>query len=184
MTKLITTLVIALFALVSFAQTESKTTSSYSISINTDDDDDGYNTSVSIKNSDDVLRLKARFNKHKTHKVKEILLKRLGKDDLKINGNTYQWSNGNDDDEFECKLSDGNLFIIVDKQVVANHFFKEINTLVNDLRYVISGHDSKKEAKKDKDRAKRDLERAQRDLERAERDLERAKRDLERAKKN
>ena len=81
MTKLITTLVIAILTIVSCAQTESKTKSSYSISINTDDDSN-YNTSVSIKNSDDILRLKARFHKSKTSKVKEVLLNRLGKDNL------------------------------------------------------------------------------------------------------
>ncbi|WP_460220502.1 hypothetical protein [Psychroserpens sp. MEBiC05023] len=166
--------------------TPPKTTSgtSYSISIDNDDDETS-NSSVSISISDDAYKFRSSFHNTKNEGVKNMLIKHLGKQDLKINGNTYLWSNSNGGDEFfECKLTKGHLRMYVDTEIASKSLFDKIQTLGNDLKYYISGTDRKKEEAKKAERAQRDLERAQRNLERAQRDLERAKRDAERSKRN
>lgn len=158
--------------------TPPKTTSgtSYSISIDNDDDETS-NSSVSISISDDAYKFRASFHKSKTEGVKSMLVNQLGKTNLKVNGNTYIWSDSkNGDDVFESKLTRGHLRMYLDTEVSSKEFLEKINTLGNDLKYYISGTDPKKEKAKKAERAQRDLERAQRDLERAKRDLERAKR--------
>ncbi len=187
MTKLITTLVFIAFTIICTAQThtESTTSSSMSYSINIDSDNDyTNNSSVSIKNSDDILRLKATFHKSKNLKIKEILLDRLGRNNLQIKKNTLIWKNNTKNEDFECELNEGRLFLIVDKHLVTNQFFEKISALVDDLKVIISGDDSKKRKKISQERDQRNLNRAKRDLDRAKENLKRAKENLERAKKN
>lgn len=157
---------------------------SYSISID-NDDDKTHNSSVSISISDDSYKFKASYHKSKNDGVKAMLLDQLGKENLKVNGNTYLWSNSeNGDDVFECKLTKGHLRMYVDTEIASKGFIDKINTLGNDLKYYISGTSKEKEEAKKLERAKRDMERAQRELERAQRDLERAKRETKKAKNN
>ena len=188
-------LVVALFSTFSTnAQTvpdppkppKAKTTSgtSYSISIENDDDQQ-HNSSVSVSISDDSYKFRASYHKSKNEGVKAILLNKLGKGNLSINGNTYLWSDSQSGDEvFECKLTKGHLRMYVDTEVASKGFTEKINKLGNDLKYFISGTDPKKEKAKKAERAKRELERAERELERAKRELERAERDAKRAKGN
>ena len=153
---------------------------SYSISIDNDDDETS-NSSVSISISDDTYKFRSSFHKSKNAGVKAMLLKSLGKANLKINGNTYLWSDSKSGDEvFECKLTKGHLRMHLDTDVASKGFLNKIQELGNDLKYYISGTDRKKEEAKKAEHAQRDLERAQRDLERAQRDLERAKRNTKR----
>nr|WP_321245321.1 hypothetical protein [uncultured Psychroserpens sp.] len=153
---------------------------SYSISIDNDDDETS-NSSVSISISDDTYKFRSSFHKSKNAGVKTMLLKTLGKTNLKINGNTYLWSDSKSGDEvFECKLTKGHLRMHLDTDVASKGFLNKIQELGNDLKYYISGTDRKKEDAKKTEHAQRDLERAQRDLERAQRDLERAKRNTKR----
>jgi len=166
--------------------TTSNTTSSASYSIHIDDDDDfTRSSSVSVKNSDNSYKFRASFHNSKTEKAKKLIIDKLGKENLKIKGNTYTWRRkGKGDTVFECTLSKGYIRIYLSKDDVSTGFYHKIDALGEELKYAISGANSKTNAKRDSDRAKRDLERAQRDLERAQRDLERAKRDIERAKNN
>lgn len=148
---------------------------SYSISID-DDDDETSNSSVSISISDATYKFRASFHKSKNDGVKAMLLKTLGKSNLKINGNTYVWSDSKSGDElFECKLTKGHLRMYLDTEVTSKGFLDKINALGNDLKYYISGTDPKKEAAKKAERAQRDLERAQKDLERAKANVSRLK---------
>jgi len=160
---------------------KSSSGTSYSISID-NDDDETHNSSVSISISDDSYKFRASYHDSKDEGVKNILLKSLGRKNLKVKGNTYLWNDGND--AFECKLMDERLRIYVNFDEVSKGFLDKINTLGNDLKYYISGSSKEKEEAKKVERAKRDMERAQRDLERAQRDLERSQRAAERAKKN
>jgi len=166
--------------------TPPKTTSgtSYSISIDNDDDQTS-NSSVSISISNDTYKFRASFHKSKNNGVKTMLIEDLGKTNLKVNGNTYLWSDSKSGDEvFECKLTKGHLRMYLDTELASQGFLNKVQNLGNNLKYYISGTDRKKEEAKKAERAQRDLERAQRDLERAKRDLERAKRDAERAKRS
>ncbi len=165
-------------------KTTSKSKTSYSISIH-DDDDSHTNSSVSVTISEDSYKFKASFHKSKTEKVKKIVLDRLGKENIIVKNGTYLWNRiVNGDEVFGCRLSKGHLKIFLDKNEMSAGFYNKIETLGEELKYAISGTNSKQQAKRDSDRAKRDLERAQRDLERAQRDLERAKRNLKSAKNN
>jgi hypothetical protein len=148
---------------------------SYSISIDNDDDEKS-NSSVSISISDDTYKFRASFHKSKNNDVKAMLLKTLGENKLKINGNTYVWSDSKSGDEvFECKLTKGHLRMYLDTEVASKGFLEKINALGNDLKYYISGTDREKEEAKKVDRAQRDLERAQKDLERAKANVSRLK---------
>ena len=105
----------------------------------------------------------------KTLKVKEVLLNRLGRENLNINGNKYEWTKEKNDDEvFECRLTNGRLRVFVNKEEVPNSFSKKIENLGKELKVVIAGNQT--------------LKHKQRELERAQRELDRAKRNLERIK--
>lgn len=148
---------------------------SYSISVDNDDDETS-NSSVSISISDDTYKFRASFHNSKNDGVKIMLLKQLGKSNLKVNGNTYLWSDSQSgDDVFECKFTKGHLRMYVDTEVTSKGFFDKIQNLGNDLKYYISGTDRKKEEAKKAERAQRELEKAQRELERAQRELDRVK---------
>jgi len=152
----------------------SNTGTSYSISINGDDHDKYSNTSVSIKKTETTYKFTARFNKSRTNEVQDALLKSLGASNLEKKGSTYIWSTYKQgDEEFECKLTKGNLRMTVDKELASAQFYKKIEALGIELKDLISGTDSKATAQKKLERAKKDLERAQRDLQRAEKELSR-----------
>lgn len=150
---------------------------SYSLTFDTDDASD--NSSVYIKRNDNVYKFNAKFDERKTNAIKDLLLSKLNKRELTIDGDTYLWKRMNDGEEvFRCKLTDGRLKIFVDKEYVSQKFNDMIDAFGVVLKDAISGEDSEKE---NMERAKRDLEKAERDLERAKRDLEKAKRKLKKA---
>ena len=161
----------------------SRSTSSYSIEVDTDDEQ--HNSSVSISISDDSYKLRASYQKSKNEGVKAMLLNQLGKDNLRISGNTYLWTNSKNGDEiFECKLTKGHLRMYVDTEVAPKGFIEKINKLGKDLKYYISGTDAKKESERAEAKAKRELERAERELARAKREAARAAREAKRTAKN
>ncbi|MCD2258166.1 hypothetical protein [Psychroserpens luteolus] len=165
-------------------QTNTTSGTSYSISIDNDDDETS-NSSISIKTTDEYYKFRASFHKSKNERVKSMIIKNLGNNNLKVEGNTYLWTDSKNGDEvFECKLTKGHLRMSLDSEVASQGFTQKITELGRELKYFISGTDRKKEELKKAERAKRDLERAQRDLERAKRDLERTERDAKRAKGN
>ncbi len=162
--------------------TPPKTTSStsYSVSIE-NDDDETHNSSVSTSISDDRYKFRANYHKSKNEGVKAILMDQLGKRNLKINGTTYLWTDGQSGDEvFECKLTKGHLRIYLDTDVASEAFTEKIHALGKDLKNYISGTDAKKES----ERAQRELERAEKELARAKREAERAAREAKRTSKN
>jgi hypothetical protein len=164
--------------------TKTSSGTSYSISIE-NDDDEARNSSVSISISDDAYKFRATYHKSKNQGVKALLLEKLGKDNLNINGNTYLWSdNRNGDEVFECKLTKGHLRMYLDTDSASKGFVEKINKLGADLKYFISGTDAKEEKTKAKEKAKLNMEIAERELERAKRDLERAEHDAKRAARN
>lgn len=161
--------------------TSSSSSTSYSVEVDTDDDK--HNSSVSISISDDSYKFKASYHKTKNEGVKAMLLDRLGRKNLSINGNTYLWADNQSGDEvFECKLTKGHLRMYVDIEMASKGFIEKINKLGNDLKYFISGTDPKKEEARATSKAKNEIERAERELERAKRELARAEREAKRAK--
>ncbi len=166
-------------------KTTSTSSSSTSYSIEIDTDDDQHNSSVSISVSDDSYKFKASYHKSKNEGVKAMLLDKLGKSNLTVNGNTYLWVDSQSGEEvFECKLTNGHLRMFVDIEAASKSFMDKINALGNKLKYYISGSDAKKEEAKTAERAKRELDRAEREVARAKRELARAEREAKRAAKN
>ena len=147
---------------------------SYSITFDTDDAED--NSSVSIKRNDDIYKFSARFHESKTGNIKKLLVDKLGKSNLKIVGNTYRWiKTENGEKLYDCKLTDTTLKIYVDKEYANSKVVDMLDEFGTVLKDVISGTDSKKEAK---EIAERDLKRAERELARAKRKLEKIKRKM------
>ena len=181
---LVTTILFSAYAMAQPAKTTSSSSSSYSIEID-DDDDITQSSSISVTKSDDSYKFRASFHNSKTEKIKKAILDKLGKENLTVKGNTYQWNKYNDGDEvFECKLTKGRVRMYLNKDDVSNGFYNKIDDLGQEIKYLISGKSPNVRIQNNADRAKRELERAQRDLERAKRELERAEREAKRAKKN
>lgn len=151
-----------------------------SVSINEDQ-----NSSISVSISDDSYKFRARFDHSKNEGIKEILLNQLREKSLKINGNTYLWTNkqGNDN-VFECKFNKGQLKIYMDKVVASEGFQKKIVALGEDLKSYISGTTREKETLNKSGEAKRKLLLAKRELELAKRKLDHAEREAKRAKED
>jgi len=161
--------------------TVSKTTSSKSYSVTVENDDNqSHNSSISVSVSEDTYKFRASYHKSKNEGVKTILLDHLGKDQLKINGNTYLWTDNNDD-VFECKLTKGHLKIYVDTEVASKDFTAKIKTMGDQLKQYISGSNDKARSLAE---AKRRLERAERELVKAKREAERAAKEAKHATKN
>lgn len=185
MRTLLLTSAIALFLSTNlFAQeppTPPKTSStskstSYSITFDTDDSEE--NSSISIKRNDDIYKFSAKFHETKTGSIKKLLIDKLGKSNLKIDGDTYRWIEiENGEKLYDCKLTDNSLKIYVDKEYANAKLVDMMDAFGAVLKDAISGTDSEEDAKKE---AERDLRKAERDLERAKRHLERTKRNMNR----
>jgi hypothetical protein len=146
---------------------------SYSITFDTDDAED--NSSVSIKRNDNVYKFNAKFHESKTGSIKKLLVDKLGKSDLKVDGDTFRWvKSENGDKLYDCKLTDNSLKIYVDKEYANSKIVEMIDEFGSVLKDAISGTDSEEDAKKDAERALKDAERA---LAKAKREVERLKRE-------
>lgn len=145
---------------------------SYSITFDTDEEED--NSSVSIKRNDNVYKFNAKFHESKTGSIKKLLIDKLGKSNLKVDGDTYRWIKTESGDKYyDCKLTDNSLKIYIDKEYASSKFIEMMDEFGTVLKDAISGTDSEEEAKKDAERALKDAERA---LARAKREVERLKR--------
>ena len=154
--------------------TSTKKGTSYSITFDTDDKEE--NSSVSIKRNDDIYKFSARFHENKVGSIKRILVDKLGNSNLTVSGDTYRWiKKDNEEKLYDCKLTDNNLKIYVDKEYASSKLVDFMDNLGVVLKDAISGSDSEKE---EKERAEADLKRAQNDLKRAKRNLERVKKNL------
>lgn len=177
-TLILTTTAIAFFIVNSVcAQTPPETPkkskgTSYSITFDTDEEED--NSSVSIKRNDDIYKFNAKFHESKTGSIKKLLIDKLGKSNLKVDGDIFRWiKSENGDKLYDCKLTETTLKIYVDKEYANSKLVAMMDEFGTVLKDAISGTDSKKQAKED---AERELKRAERALERAKKELERVKR--------
>lgn len=153
-------------------KTTATKSTSYSITFDTDDAED--NSSVSIKRNNNVYKFNARFHENKTGNLKKLLIDKLGKSNLKVDGDTYRWIKTEDGDKlYDCKLTDTTLKIYVDKEYANSRIVDMISEFGSVLKDAISGKDSEEEVKKD---AERELKRAERALEKAKREVEKLKR--------
>ena len=151
-----------------------KTSKGTSYSITFDTDDKKENSSVSIKRNDNIYKFSAKFHESKTGSIKKLLIDKLGKSNLKVDGDTFRWiKSENGDNLYDVKLTDNSLKIYVDKEYANARIVDMMDTFGTVLKDAISGTDSNKEAEKD---AKRALKDAEKELARAKREVERLKR--------
>jgi len=145
---------------------------SYSLTFDTDDAND--NSSVSIKRNNNVYKFNSKFHESKTTAIKQLLIDKLGKENLKISGKVYQWiKNENGEKVFDCKLTEDSLKMYVDKEYTNKDFINMIDDFGIILKDTISGSDSREEETK---RAESELKSAEIELARAKKALEKAKR--------
>ena len=157
---------------------------SRSISVE-ENNDVQHSSSISVSNSDDTYKFRARYDNSKNEGIKALVLKQLGKDNLLISGKTYLWTIEKDNNKtFECKLNKGNIKIFVNKNKVSHSFQNKIIELGKDLKNYISGTDTDKEEAKNTEEAKQNLEKAKRELEKAQQELERAEQAAKRETEN
>ncbi len=96
-------------------------------------------SSISINNTSDMYKFRARYAKELTTELKEILNDELGVKNKKEEG-IITWSKvKNGEKAFYCKLAKGSLKIYVDKELVSDDFAEKIEMLGQELRNVISG---------------------------------------------
>lgn len=105
-----------------------------------------------------------------------MLVDKLGNSNLKVSGDTYIWTkikNGNK--LYDCKLTEDTLKIYVDKEFLNSKTIEIMNTLGDEVKDLISGSDSKEDAKR---LAERELITAEKELVRAKIELEKVRRRL------
>ena len=95
---------------------------------------------------------------------------------MSVSGNTYRWiKNENGEKLYDCKLTENNLKIYVDKEYATSTMISMMDEFGDVLRDAISGTDSKEAAERELKIAKKRLEEAKQDLERAKRNMNRKK---------
>ena len=166
-TKFLTLGLIAVFTLTSLAQSKEKVTIT------------SYSSLVSISNSNESYKFRARFDKSKTDDVKKILLAKLSNKDSRISKKKHLWvENIGGDDVFKCELTKGKVKISLDKDDVSTSYYNKIRALGNELKALIYGTSSKEDSTYAVKRAEKKLKRAKRNLDRAKKELEKAKKKI------
>lgn len=98
-------------------------------------------SSISIKNNNSSYKFRASFDDALTDKVRNIIIDKLSK--LKLttaNVSKSHWGLvGDNEDVFDCKLSEGFLRMYVDKDKTSRKLQNTIKNLGEDLREAISG---------------------------------------------
>lgn len=142
-------------------------------------------TSVSISQTDDDYKFRARFPKNRYAKLKTLIENTLGGKNMDIGKGYSKWSN--DEKVYYVKLTEKNLRMTVDLNVASPDLAEKIRALGNDAKIIISGSNVKVErdrVQREADRVRREAGRMQREAERLERqalrNTERVKREAER----
>ena len=108
---------------------------SYSFTFDTEESEE--NSSVSIKRNDIIYKFSAKFHKSKTEILKKILIDKLGKSNLTINGDTFRWiKNESGEKLYDCKLTERTLKIYVDKEYTNSKIADMIDELGLDIKFL------------------------------------------------
>ena len=153
--------------------TSSSATKSNSYSFSFDTNVKEGNSSVSIKNNDNIYKFSAKFHESKFESLKDLVINKLGDINLTVSEDMHKWLKiKNGEKIYECKLTEDRLKIYVDKEYASASTIELMNDFGAVLKDAISGSDSEEQEKEDAERA----------LKIAERALERAKKEVERIK--
>ncbi|MFT7072290.1 hypothetical protein [Patiriisocius sp. Uisw_017] len=164
---------------VSVHSDETKTSSNYSYSESSDGDDGGSsNISVSTSSTDDSYMFRARHDGNKDAKIKALLLKEMGRNNLEVKNGKHTWvTNSGGEEVYEIKFSKGRLRIDLDKTIASAELEKKIVRLGKSARTIISGvSDEKRKVVT----LQREAERMQRAADRMRREAVRLQEDQQR----
>ncbi|AXG69279.1 hypothetical protein KORDIASMS9_01499 [Kordia sp. SMS9] len=144
-------------------------------------------TSVSVSQTDDDYKFRARFPKNRYAKLKTLIENTLGGKNMDIGKGYSKWSN--DEKVYYVKLTEKNLRMTVDLNVASPDLAAKISALGKDAKLIISGSTVKVERERMQrkaDRMRVEADRMQREAERLERqalrEAERTKRMAQREK--
>lgn len=160
--------------------TSSTASSSSNISVRTSGNKGG-NVSISISNTEDYYKLKARFPKDRHAELKKLIEGELGGKNLDIKKGYSKWSD--DQKVYEIKLTERTLRIFLDTDVASAGLIEKFKDLGSAARTIITGNDGNHEAQemqREADRMRREADRMKREAQRLERQV---KRETEREKK-
>lgn len=130
---------------------------------------EGSSHSISISNDNETYKLRARYNKRLTSKIRTFLMKELSNKNYYKTGTTSHWKiEKNGEDVFYCKLTKNSLRIYMEKESFSGKFQKEIVAMGKELRYLMSGRNATEEKRRELERAKRELRRAEKALKEAQ----------------
>ena len=149
--------------------------------------DNGENSSISVKESNSVYKLRASYDAKYHDNIFKLLYKELGEANQR-NGDRFNWekSKGNET-IYECDLAEGNIRLYLDKDQLSNKEFEKLKDLAEKITDKIGGgsysynsHGVKIEIEKSEEKS---LEKAEKELELAKKELERALKEVEKAKR-
>ncbi|MEO9870034.1 hypothetical protein [Ekhidna sp.] len=179
---------IASVAIVAQTTSESKETSRTTSSSNS------ISSESSITHSSKSYMFDARFDKRKNSQLRAILIDRLGSDDLRKQGDIYEWSKESKGRIFfSCRLSDRRLNLNLNREVASDDFYDLIDELGDDLRDIVQSHtphtwapftpEPPSQPQPPSNPNSTDPQLIDQELREAERELARAQRNVERLKK-
>ncbi|MEM6684980.1 MAG: hypothetical protein AAF617_04210 [Bacteroidota bacterium] len=154
--------------------TSSATSSSSNYTSSTKSRSNNESTSISVSQTDDEYKLRARFPKDRYAKLKSLIQNTLGAKHMDVGSGFSKWSN--DEKVYYVKLTEKSLRINVDLDVASPDLVEKFKDLGNDAKIIISGSDAKVERERlqrEADRMRREADRMQRESERLERQAER-----------
>lgn len=154
-------------------------TSNYSSSVRSSSNNES--TSVSVSQTDDDYKFRARFPKNRYGKLKNLIEETLGGKNMDIGKGYSKWSN--DQKVYSVKLTEKSLRMEVDLHVASPDLVEKFTALGNDAKIIISGSDIKVEREimqREADRMRREADRMQREAERLERQAMRSKERIKR----
>ena len=159
--------------------TNSTSSSSYSSSSRSSNE----NTSISISQTDEDYKLRARFPKSRYAKLKTLIENTLGVKHMDVGSGFSKWSN--DEKVYYVKLTEKSLRITVDLEVASPDLVEKFKALGNDAKVIISGSNAtveRERVQREADRVRREAERMKREVERLEKQYERELERLEQQK--
>ncbi|NER14933.1 hypothetical protein GWK08_15865 [Leptobacterium flavescens] len=124
----------------SVSTSSSSNKSSVSVSISDNNGQSRSSTSISVSSDNDSYHLTARFDKHKTEKVKSFLMDELGTKNHSAKGSSHEWEKEeNNELLYLIRLSNGRLKIFLDKELASESTIRLFEGMGEEVSELISG---------------------------------------------
>ncbi|MEW7291707.1 hypothetical protein [Aquimarina sp. 2304DJ70-9] len=123
------------------AQTTTTTTSNSStkVTVSVTDDEKDYYRSFAIIDMDDFFRIKIKFLESLQNDVKLYLIDQFGKENMRIDSETYVWRKEVEKEEmYEVRLKENRLRINVNKELASDKLLKKFIQMGKELKSLTS----------------------------------------------